>query len=211
MKTASLLAGLCLALLVAACASVGPFTSVWQKPGAASLDLSESKVAVVYMGRDAPRRIDIEQQVARELGQRGIPAVAAEPLAPPETFSDVRAMTARFRDAGVGAVLIFRVLDHAPAATPPPYDRFPPPLGYLQLSQLWGYGWGRVFEPGYLKFSTLVTVETLLYSVPRDDLLWAGRSSAVLRSEIPQTVHELALSASSDMAARGLLARQGTP
>ena len=40
----------------------------------------------------------------------------------------------------------------------------------------WGYGWGAVYDPGYLRTDTVVMVETLIYSVTQDKLVWAGHS-----------------------------------
>jgi len=38
----------------------------------------------------------------------------------------------------------------------------------------WGYGWGTVYEPGYLREDKVVSVETLVYSFEQDELVWAG-------------------------------------
>jgi hypothetical protein len=89
---------------------------------------------------------------------------------------------------------------------PPPYDQFPPRLDYRQLSQYWGYGWGRVYVAGYLLTDTLVAVETFVYSLPRDELLWASRSRQVHKYQIPSLIAELGDSVPKDMVRVGLLA-----
>ena len=51
----------------------------------------------------------------------------------------------------------------------------------------WGYGWGTAYQPGYITNDTYVTIETNVYSVKDDKLLWASRSE----SANPETVTKL--------------------
>ena len=48
----------------------------------------------------------------------------------------------------------------------------------------WGYGWGAVYDPGYLQADTVVTLESNVYSVPREELLWSSRSETISPSSI---------------------------
>ena len=40
----------------------------------------------------------------------------------------------------------------------------------------YGYGWGAAYSPGYLRTDTIVHVETLVYDLNQNKLVWAGQS-----------------------------------
>ena len=43
----------------------------------------------------------------------------------------------------------------------------------------YGYGWGMAYSPGYVQRDTVVSLESTVYSVKQDKLLWASRSQTV--------------------------------
>ncbi len=58
---------------------------------------------------------------------------------------------------------------------------------------------------GYLQTATVVSVETLVFSVRQDKLLWAGMSDTVNPSRADEFVAELAEGVVSEMKKAGLL------
>jgi hypothetical protein len=40
----------------------------------------------------------------------------------------------------------------------------------------WGYAWGYPYDPGYVEVDKIVSVETQIFSLTNDKLIWAGRS-----------------------------------
>ena len=143
-------------------------------------------MAVVFMSPNGERRRAVEDQMVHQLGEHGIQAVAAESIFEADSAGSPREMQRRFRDAGIDTVMTIRVLDQRAALNPgaPPYEQIPPRFEYLALSRYWGLGWGRVYAPGYLLTDTEVAVETLVYSLSRDDLLWGSRSRHVHKYQI---------------------------
>jgi hypothetical protein len=190
------------------CVSHSSFINTWNKPGAKPIDPATSKVAVVFISPDATSRVAGEDLMVRKLGEHGIRAIPAESIFVADEVSTAPAMQRRFKDAGINIVLTMRVLEEGAALDTgqQPYDQFPPRLDYLQLSQYWGYGWGRVYVPGYLRNNSLVGVETFVYSLPRDYMMWGSRSRPVLKREIPSLIAELGDSVPKDMVRVGLLA-----
>lgn len=204
---ARVLLALLAAVLFPGCAANSSFINTWNRPGAQQIDSLTSKMAVVFMSPDAGRRRAAEDQMVRALAAYGIRAIAAESIFEANQVGSARAMQRRFEDAGISTVLTMRVLGEraAIAPGPPPYDQYPPRLDYLQLSQYWGYGWGRVYVAGYLLTDTDVAVETLVYSLPRDELLWASRSRQIHKYQIPLLIAELGDSVPKEMIRVGLL------
>jgi hypothetical protein len=82
-------------------------------------------------------------------------------------------------------------------AAPGPYRGFGP---------YWGYGWGTVYEPGYLQSDTLVSVETLVYSLANDKLLWASTSRTTNPQDLDRLVNEVADVTAKEMVKQGVLA-----
>jgi hypothetical protein len=71
----------------------------------------------------------------------------------------------------------------------------------------WVWGWGTVYEPGYLREDKIVRVETLVYSFDRDELVWAGVSRTMDPGRLDEFIGELAQAVSKRMEKDGLLAR----
>ena len=47
---------------------------------------------------------------------------------------------------------------------------------YTSLWGYYGYGWGAVYDPGYVRDQRIISLETLIFSVPKNTLVWAGLS-----------------------------------
>ncbi len=205
--------GLCYCCLRRPCSQVASPTPHSSIPGTGPARSRSNRPAAPWPSSScrptpAPRRAAEDQlQYANSVRTR-IKAVAAESIFEANQVGSARAMQGRF---GVcrhpGTVLTMRVLgERAALATgPPPYEQYPPRLDYLQLSQYWGYGWGRVYVAGYLLTDSVVAVETLVYSLPRDELLWASRSRQVHKYQIPSLIDELGDAVPKDMSRVGLL------
>ena len=104
-------------------------------------------------------------------------------------------MKARLLREGFDGVVTLRMLGPG-VWTGPCYGGF---KGY------WGYGWGAVYDPGYLSTDTIVSVETLIYSVKQDKLLWAGVSETTDSSKLDAFISEGADAVGNEMKKAGLL------
>jgi hypothetical protein len=62
------------------------------------------------------------------------------------------------------------------------------------------------YDPGYLRTDTVVMVETLIYSVTDDKLLWAGRSKTTNPSNVREFIQELSDGAVKEMEDAGFIA-----
>jgi hypothetical protein len=159
------------------------------------------------MTPDPGRRREAEEMLAQKLGRYGVQAVPTESILPAEGGGDATTMQKRFADAGIDIVLVMRVLGEGASlsVSPPPYFLSPQPWEYRRLSLYWGYGWGRVLSPGYLQTDTAISIETLVYSLPQDRLLWASRSFPSHRYRIPELTAQLADVVPVQMAREGVL------
>ena len=187
------------------CASTS-FVSTWKEPLDGPIDFQGKRVAAIVIHPDSSLRRAAENELARELSKRGVQGVAAYTLYQGEPPQDEAAARKILQDAKIdGAVVMHpkgteKELSYNPGTGPwysgPYYGSF---YGY------WGYGWGASYSPGYLRTDTIVYVETLVYSVTQDKLLWAGQSKTTNPSDVAKFVRELTSAAASEMKKAGFI------
>jgi hypothetical protein len=76
---------------------------------------------------------------------------------------------------------------------------------YSSFSSYSHWGWGMAYDPGYVRTDTYLTIETLVYGLEQDKLLWAGTSEILEPSDIEERVIELARAAAEEMKTEGLI------
>src|SRR4029453_13685281 len=68
----------------------------------------------------------------------------------------------------------------------------------------YGYGWGAVYIPGSVARDTIVVVETTIYSVSRNQLLWAAVSETKNPETLQRFVEDLVKEAVKELHKQGL-------
>lgn len=194
--------------LACSCVSTS-FQSTWRNPDAQPLHLTGHKVVAVFVSNDAVLRRRAEDAMAREINARGAEGVPSYTFLSDSEVRDRDAAKAKAEARGFAAAAVMRVVrsetvySTLPASViwvGPPYRRF--------WGGYWGWGWGTVWEPGYLSVSRIVKVETLVYSLEQDQLVWAGVSRTVDPGRIESFVAKLAVAVSEQMKKDGLLTRE---
>ncbi len=193
-------AGLCLA----ACAST-TFESTWKAPDAKQVSPAGQTVAAVFVSRDEGKRRAGEDALALDLIKRGAQGVAAYSILPVDLRGDGEAARSRFKAAGINGAVVMRVVGRDQRVTYSPGYVSTFPVYYNQFGPYWSYGWQTVYEPGYLQTDTVVSVETLVYSLVQDKLLWAGTSRTTNPANLDSLVNEVADAVAKEMAKQGLL------
>ena len=195
------------ALATFACATT-TFQSTWRSPDARPLKLSGRKVVGVFVSKNEPLRRRAEDAMAREISARGAQGVPAYTILTEEEVRNRAAAKAKLEQLGFSGAVVMRVvgtqtqITYEPAYWSRPYYRH-------FWGGYWGWGWGAVWEPGYLVADKIVSVETLVYSLEQDQLVWAGVSRTVDPTQIDPFIAELATAVTKQMAKDGLLAQGG--
>ena len=168
------------------------FTSTWKSMDAGTISFGGKKVAALLISNDDSLRVAGEEGLARELSARGMQGVTTYRIAPKEELQTGERAKPWFERAGVEGVVALRPVsaDRRSTYTPSVWTS-------TYYSTLWGYynyGWTAVYTPGSKRQETIVTIETTIYSVPRNELLWAAitetRNPKDLRSFIEELVKE---------------------
>ena len=192
-------------LMLTACAST-TFVSTWKAPDAQGVDPSGKKVAAVYMSTNESSRRAAEDVLARKLTEHGAQGVPAYTLIDTSVATDVERTKKQLSEAGVDGVVILRVLGEKERTrvtyTGAPYGYAP---YYRHFSSYWGFGWGAPYSPAEVTTTTELSIETLVYSLTRDELLWAGTSRTTDPGKIASLVDEIADSAAKEMTKQGVL------
>ena len=194
-------------LAVAAALSVSlaaktKFSSVWQSPDAATMSFAGKKVAALVIDKDDSLRVAGEEALVRELNARGMNGVASYRMMPKELAQDPVQAKTWYDKAGVEGVVAFRVVNddrrrtYVPATWTSTY--------YTSLWGYYGYGWGAVYDPGYVRDQRIVSLETLIFSVPKNTLVWAGLSETENPKDGQRVVTEVVKEAVSEMRKQGL-------
>ena len=198
-----------LAVLAAAsalgCASTS-FQSTWKAPEAGPLNFKGKKVAALVISKEEGVRYGAEDALAREITKHGAVGVPAYGAIPKELTQDKEKAKEFLAKAGVVGVVAMRVVgkDQEISSSPATYYASP------YYSTFWGggyygYGWSGIYDPGYVRTDTIVSVETLVYSLEQDKLVWAGRSETTNPSKVGPFIQELTAKAASEMKKQGLI------
>ena len=203
---ASRLTALTLTLLcVAACTDTTTFTSTWKEPGAQPISPAGKTVAAVFVTSNISQRRAAEDTLAAHLNARGAHAIPSYTVMQDYGGkTDADAAGTQLKQAGAQGVVIMRVVGkeqqvtYTPGTASPYYGGFGP---------YWGYSWGAAYDPGYLRTDTMVSIETLVYSLETGKLLWASTSRTTNPQDVGSLVNEVADATSKEMAKQGLLAQ----
>jgi hypothetical protein len=195
-----------MALATFACATT-TFQSTWRDPEARPLRLTGRKVVGLFISRDPVRRRRAEDAMAREISARGARGVPAYTVLSGEEIRDQEAAKAKLDRLGFSGAVVMRVAGSQTQYTIVEPASWAGPHYHRFWGGYWGWGWGTVGEPGYLVADRIVSVETLVYSLEQDLLVWAGVSRTVDPAQIESFISELAAAVSKQLEKDGLLAR----
>jgi len=191
-------------LCLGACTTTSTiFTSTWKAPDAQAVSPVGKTVAAVFVSPNESRRRSAEDALAADITARGAHGIAAYTVLPDERSYTGDKALATLKQAGANGAVIMRVVGRDQRITYTPGYAAPGPYG--GFGPYWGYGWRTVYEPGYLQTDNLVSVETLVYSLTNDKLLWASTSRTTNPRNIDSLVNEVADVTAREMVKQGIL------
>jgi hypothetical protein len=185
------------------CLSAAPkFTSVWRSSDAGSVSFAGKKIAALVITQDDSLRVAGEEALVRELTARRLQSVATYRIAPKEELQSADRARSWFEKAAVEGVVAMRPVSRDKRTTYNEGTWISP--AYSTLWGYYGYGWGGVYVPGSIERDTVVVVETLIYSVPRNQLLWAAVSETKNPKTLQRVVEDLVKESVKELHKQGL-------
>ena len=201
------------AVAVAACASTS-FNTTWKAPDAQPISVKpgEKVLAMVISPNEATRR-GAEAALAAELTKDGVAGVPAYDLIPEDATQDQSKAKPYIEKSGCQYAVIMRATgkdkEISGSSGMGGMGMYGPGWGGYGgfYGGFYGYGWGGAYSPGYLRTDTIVHVETLVYDLKSDKLIWAGQSSTMNPSKAEGMIKELVKEAGKEMRKQGLIAK----
>jgi hypothetical protein len=187
-----------------ACATTG-FVSTWKAPDAQPLKPEGSKVAAVVMHENEAARRAAEDALAREISAQGAEGVPSYTLIPSSAVKNEEAAKAAFEKAGIAGVVVMR-----PVGTQQQISSTTTMYGGPYYAGFWGggyygYGWGGAWGATEIRTDTIVSIETLVYSMKQNKLVWAGQSQTTNPTRVDGLVKEVVAAAAREMKKEGLI------
>lgn len=190
-----------LAMLAAGCATT-QIQSSWTDPSAESIHFD--KVVVFALAKDPATRRIAEDELVR--GSPSGRVVASYTFVPDAELGDVEAVKQKVLARGFDGAVVMRPVGTQTRTTVVPGAPLPP-FGspYSNLWGYYGYGWPGAYAPDTVRTDRYVEVETLVYSVSDDKLLWGARSETMNPASVNELVDDVAKAAREDLRKQGLI------
>jgi hypothetical protein len=191
------------AVALTACATT-TFVSSWTAPGAQSLRSEGNRVAVVVMSKNDPMRLSGEDSAAQEITRRGGQGIPAYTLLKDEPGVSEGIAQETFARAGINAVLTLRPTTTRTQVSSSP-SMYPAYWGGY-----YGFGWGSPWSYGpafgpEIRTDTFVYVETRVYSMRQNKLVWTGESRTVNPGDVDSLMRDVIGAVAQELRSAGLL------
>jgi hypothetical protein len=203
-----LVLGCCAVLVVAGCAGHTRFVQTWKDPGGEPqiVQRGDTIVALV-LGPDASTQSSVEMALVVELSRHGMIPVAGHTLVTAEEALAPELALPRLKATGAAAVVLVRTLgvhtearDARPVFVGPAVD-----LGGVRGGIGPYYLHGRGPAGPNDTADRLVRVETLLFDLRGDTLLWAGKSETSGSAGVLSLMGDLLDAVGAEMARQGVI------
>jgi len=171
------------AFLVCSCATTTT-TNVWRDQ---AYQGPVKKILVMGISQKKGIQRFFEDEFVRQLKERGTDGVPGYSILPYDEKIDKDFIAAKAKESGADTVLVTRPISKK-------IERSYMPGSYYR----WGSYYGHAYSPGYVVDDEYVYVETNLYDVATEKLIWAAESETIILA----TDQELLTSFISTMVAK---------
>jgi hypothetical protein len=158
--------------LSSSCATTAT-TNVWRDQTYAG---PVKKVLVMGISQQKGIQRFFEDEFVRQFRARGTDAVAGYTVLPYDQKMDKDFIAAKARELGIDAVLVARPLSRAMQRTYVPGQAYAVPGAYSR----WGSYYGSAYSPGYVVEDEYVYIETNMYDVASEKLIWSTQSETII-------------------------------
>ena len=208
---------LLVALLVAACSST-TMSGSWSDP---AFTKKAKKVYIIGISKDETRRRIFEDSFGRQLTSQGIKTFSSYRDLPSNQDTDREAITQRMIEEGCDSVLITQLIDtRKETVTSPgrvsgyssgPYygGRRGGYSGRGGYYNNWGSYYGRrtdiVYEPPTSTEFVIATVESVMYDLETEEMIWSGQLETVIEGNFEKMVQDFVNTVSKDLTEKGII------
>jgi len=184
------LAALAIALAAASCGTSTSLTQHWSdtsyqgQPG--------QKMMVIALAKSERNEYTWEEAFSNALAREKVTCLPGSKFLPKGSMADESTLKQDIKDSGANLVAVTRLIavdkeqQYVPGAT-----YYTPAPGYYGMYGYYSSSYGVVNEPGYMVENTIVKLETNVYDVATEKLVWSGLTETLN----PETAQDAANSA----------------
>jgi hypothetical protein len=181
------------------------FVSKWRNPEAQPGTFRGKKVVALFIHKEEALRRGVEETLASELTRRGAQGVPAYSLIPTAELRDEEKAKARITASGATGVVVLRLVGSQSEVSSTPGMGYVGPYYGGFWGGYYGYSWGMVYDTGYVRTDNVFHVETLVYSLDQNKLVWAGQSKTTNPDSADELVKKLVGKVADEMKKQGLI------
>lgn len=171
MKNSSLILGMIFLTAIISCTST-KITSSWREPDKQVAVDKLNKVLIVALLDNETSRRKAEDQMVAYLNGKGV--VSYNYLNERFNEQDEEAIRNKIRDDGFDGAVTMRLVDVDKERTYNRGDFANYPFYYRNFSGFYFRNWRNFYNPGYYSTTKTYTVETNVYSIKEDKIIWSG-------------------------------------
>lgn len=211
MKNKLFLAALAIGLFTA-CAPSTQITKVWTDPSvnASTIKPFNKVLVIAQLKDDSSRRIAEDKIVASS--PKGNFVASYSYLKP--TQQDQKLVVDDLLRDGVDGIILMRLTDVEKSTDYVQgntyYGGWGYGGGYYGGYGGWGYGGAMYSTPGYYEENKTYYVETNIYDVKSNKLLWSGTTSTLNPTKINEALDEIILAVKTELTNKGLIVKEET-
>jgi len=195
--------------IMSACGPTQKITGSWASPDATTSG-PYSKVFIIVMTQKPNTNYYVESQIAKTLISRGFQVVKSNDIFPPK-FSVTQDLTKEqlaeaIKKQGCDAVFTVALLDSKTVETYHPGTVYSP-VGYGYYGSYYGYYnhyYPQVYSPGYSSVDKTYYIETNLYDIASDKLIWSVQSEASNPESLPEWFKNYSYMLTNHLKSKGL-------
>ena len=160
-------------------------TGTWKKSDFVGQPFTS--IMVIGLTKDPTNRLFWENRMGDKLSQGGVETVIKSLSASPNDKKiDKEVLLDYVNKKGIEAVLVTRLVDTKKEKVYRPSSTNPGPGYYLNFNHYVNQAQGQMSSPGYMATQTVVLLETNLYLIENQELIWSMSSDTVESGSIQQ-------------------------
>jgi len=190
-------------VLVSGCWRRTEISAVWHEPGSPVLNFN--RAVAVFASTDEGMRRAVEDELAMKFPN----AVPAYRVVPNAANVDKDQILQQMRGAGFDGAIVMRVTNVTERLNYQPGAYWGPGYGF---GGYWGSAWAYPYNPGYVTTTQIVSVETNIYNLKSDKLVFAARSETSDPSSVGKLIRSVMRHINEELKKSGMMAvRYGRP
>ena len=200
MKTRFLMLIVPILFTLNACTSGTKIISSWREPGVKVNTATMKKVWVMCLVHNERTRRIAEDELAKRRPGVFFPTYERYPSELMQQHAD--AVNDGISKSGYDAIVLMTLVNHSQATS---YVPGTSPAYYGGWYGYYGHASAFYYDPGYYRTDEFYNVETNLYSISENKLLWSGLTETMNPGSVPSAIHEIAAAINQQMRKEGFL------